>query len=150
MLILAAFVFWSGPAAAQDGPVRLPPVSFTTTPASSTGARVVFTSQPAPARPRGNWSGRHPVLLGTMIGAGSLGAWEAIACGGHSCHVGTAALVGAGAGAYGGVIASAIQRARRHEPVGRGRKIALVGGAVGGAVAVFVACFAAGGCGGAS
>jgi hypothetical protein len=108
MLILAVLVFCIGTAAAaaQDGPARIARVTFATTTASSTGARVVFTSQPAPARPRGHWAGRHPVLLGTMIGAGSVGGWEPINCGGQSCHVGTAALVGAGAGAYGGVIAS--------------------------------------------
>ena len=58
-----------------------------------------------------------------LIGGGSLAVWEAARCKGPSCKRGTAALVGAGAGAYGGLIASAIDRVRSKQPVGRGHKI---------------------------
>jgi hypothetical protein len=110
-----------------------------------------FLPAPAPAPPpRQNWVSRHPVLLGTAIGAGTGVVWQTAGCRGASCKPGTAALVGAGVGAYTGLVISAIQKAHQKEPVGRGTKIGLIGGAVGGAFAIFLACYGAGGCGGVS
>jgi len=104
----------------------------------------------APSSPRGGWAARHPVLLGTLIGAGVGSVWQASACRGSSCNVGIAGLVGAGSGAYGGLVVSAIQKARRQQPVDRGTKIGLAMGAVGAAAGAFLACYGAGGCGGVS
>jgi hypothetical protein len=116
-------------------------VRFDISPAARVGA--------PPVRQSG-WLGRHPVIAGTLIGAGGMMLWEGVSCRGRSCKAGTAALVGAGGGAYTGLIVGAIQKARRNEPVGRGTKIAIVAGAAGGALALFLACYGAGGCGGVS
>jgi hypothetical protein len=99
---------------------------------------------------RGNWASRHPILLGTAIGASGALVWQAASCKGSSCKPGTAALVGAGAGAYGGLIASAIGKAAKKEPVSRGTKIGIAAGAIGAVVGVLLACYGAGGCGGVS
>ena len=104
----------------------------------------------APSSPRGGWVVRHPVLLGALIGAGVGSVWQAGTCRGSSCNVGIAGLVGAGSGAYGGLIVSAIQKARRQQPVDRRTKIGLAAGAVGAAAGTFLACYGAGGCGGVS
>jgi hypothetical protein len=105
---------------------------------------------PAAGSPQGRWSGRHPVLLGTLIGAGGGMLWEAAACRGPSCKVGVAGLLGAGAGAYSGLVVSAIHTARLKQPVGTKTKIGIAAGAIGGAVGAFLACYGAGGCGGVS
>jgi hypothetical protein len=97
-----------------------------------------------------NWISRHPVLTGTMIGTGGTLAWQGVACRGRSCNFGRAALFGAGVGAYGGLIGSAIQKARAKEPVGLGTKIGLVAGAAGALFGGLFACYAVGGCGGVS
>jgi hypothetical protein len=107
------------------------------------------TQSPVAASPQG-WIGRHPVVFGTLIGAGGGIAWQASACRGPSCKVGFAGLVGAGTGAYAGLIASAVHNAKLKRPVGRGTKIAIAAGAIAGAVGVALACYGAGGCGGTS
>ena len=105
--------------------------------------------RPAPSS-RGGWAARHPVLLGALIGAGVGSVWQAGACRGSSCNVGIAGFVGAGSGAYGGLVVSAIQKARAQQPVERRTKIGLAVGAVGAAAGAFLACYGAGGCGGVS
>ena len=60
------------------------------------------------------------------------------------------ALVGAGAGAWGGLVAGAIHKARAQEKVGVGTKIGIAVGAVGMVVLPLLACYGAGGCGGVS
>lgn len=104
----------------------------------------------SPSSPRGGWVARHQVLLGTLIGAGVGSAWQAGTCRGSSCNVGIAGLVGAGSGAYAGLIVSAIQKARRQQPVDRRTKVGIAAGAVGAAAGAFLACYGAGGCGGVS
>jgi hypothetical protein len=153
--VLLTLVVSSGSAAAQDMaaweqepvPARAAtePVGF---PISAAVARLTSSPTPAPAQRRG--PGRHPVLLGTLIGAAGGAVWQASRCGGVSCNIGTAGLVGAGVGAYSGLIVSAVQKARAKEPVSRGAKIGLVAGAVAATVGVVLACYGAGGCGGAS
>jgi hypothetical protein len=59
-------------------------------------------------------------------------------------------LVGAGAGAWGGLVASALHKARAGEKVGVGTKIGIAAGAVGIIVLPLLACYGAGGCGGVS
>ena len=108
-----------------------------------------MTTQAAAASP-GRWSSRHPVLLGSLIGAGGAMLWQGASCRGPSCKVGVAGLVGAGAGAYTGLVVSAIQKAKQKQPVGRKTKIGIATGAIGAAVGVFLACYGAGGCGGVS
>lgn len=106
---------------------------------------VVWAQAPAvaaPARERENWAVRHPVLLGTLIGVGAGFAIQAATCGddwndGVWCWAGTAAM--AGAGAYGGVVASAMHESRRGQPVSRRTKTALmVGGMAAGGATVFI------------
>jgi hypothetical protein len=97
------------------------------------------------------WIARHPVVFGTVVGAGGGVVLQATSCGKRPCRVGPAGLLlGSGAGAYGGLIGSAIHNARHHRPVTRRTKIGIVAGAIGAAVGVFVACYGAGGCGGVS
>jgi hypothetical protein len=107
-------------------------------------------AQRSSSSPRGGWVARHPVLLGTLIGAGVGSVWQAGTCRGSSCNVGIAGLVGAGSGAYAGLIVSATQKARRQQPVDRRTKIGIAAGAVGAAAGAFLACYGAGGCGGVS
>jgi hypothetical protein len=97
-----------------------------------------------------NWVVRHPVITGTMIGAGAgavLSRTQAV--GGYN-HDPRVMLVGAGAGAWGGLVAGAIHKARAKEKVGVGTKIGIAVGAVGMIVLPWLACYGAGGCGGVS
>jgi hypothetical protein len=111
-------------------------------------------AQSPPSRPAASsserWITRHPIVTGTLIGAGTGLIWQGALCSGPSCKPGTAALVGAGAGAYGGLIASAIHKARLKQPVGRKTKLGLVAGAIGAIAGSVLVCYGAGGCGGAS
>jgi hypothetical protein len=100
--------------------------------------------------PGGNWIVRHPVVSGTAIGAGAglaLAQFDAIGGRDHDPRV---ALIGAAAGAWGGTIATAVQRVRAGRPVGIGTKVGIVAGAVGLVVLPALACYGAGGCGGSS
>ena len=109
-----------------------------------------LTQNPSVPTARQSSIARSPVLLGAAIGAGSVAAWHASECRGSACNTGIAALVGAGAGAYTGLIVSAAQSARAGRPVSRRVKLALVLGAVGAAAGGWLACYGAGGCGGTS
>jgi hypothetical protein len=93
---------------------------------------------------------RYPVLLGAGIGAAGAAAWQATACRGSACNTGTAALVGAGVGAYTGLVVSAVQSALAGRPVSRRVKIGLAVGAIGAVGGGWLACYGAGGCGGVS
>ena len=120
----------------------------TSTPFADSIARL--NQGPAASAPGRSPVGRHPILLGTAIGAAGAAVWQASACGGSSCNTGTAALVGAGVGAYTGLVVSAVQSARAGRPVGRGVKTGLVVGALGAFAGGWLACYGAGGCGGSS
>lgn len=95
------------------------------------------------------WPTRHPVLLGTLIGAGTGLIIEQTYCGLSSCYGFVAAAV-TGAGAYGGLVASAVHKAHFGQPVSRKTKVGLVAGAVGAVVGSFLFCYGMGGCGGVS
>jgi hypothetical protein len=106
------------------------------------------SSGPAPKAE--SWIVRHPVITGTLIGTGvglALSRVDAIGGANHDPRVG---LIGAGAGAWGGLVASAVRKARAKEKVGIGTKIGIAAGAVGIIVLPVLACYGAGGCGGAS
>lgn len=102
----------------------------------------------APAQP--GWATRHPVLVGmvagTVVGAG-LSQVDAIGGRNHDIRV---AFVGTAVGAWGGLVASAVHKARTGQRVGTGTRIGIVAGAVAMVVVPLVACYAAGGCGGTS
>jgi len=103
-----------------------------------------------PALQHPGWIVRHPVVAGTLIGAGSgllLSHVDAIGGAGHDPRV---ALVGAGAGAWTGLITSAVHKARTGEKVGAGVKTGIVIGAVALIALPVFACYGAGGCGGSS
>jgi hypothetical protein len=118
------------------------------TPIADSIARLA--QSPAASSPRQSPLGRHPILLGTAIGAAGAAVWQASACGGSSCNTGTAALVGAGVGAYTGLVVSAVQSARAGRPVSRRVKVGLAVGALGAVAGGWLACYGAGGCGGSS
>ena len=112
-------------------------------------ARLVQGSAQVPQQ-NPSWIVRHPVIVGTLIGTGvgaALSRSEAI---GGSNHDPKVALLGAGVGAWGGLIASAVHKARTNEKVGVGTRIGIVAGAVGLVVVPLLACYGAGGCGGVS
>jgi hypothetical protein len=117
------------------------------------GARLAQGSAPDPqtAGPhRPNWIVRHPVMAGAVIGtAGGAALSRVDAIGGRN-HDPRVALIGTGAGAWGGLIASVVQKARAREKIGVGAKIGIVAGAVGLIVLPVLACYGAGGCGGSS
>ena len=100
--------------------------------------------------PAGGSIVRHPVIAGTAIGAGAgLALAQIDAIGGRE-HDPRVALIGAGGGAWGGLIASAVQHARAGKRIGIGTKVGIVAGAVGLVVLPALACYGAGGCGGSS
>lgn len=99
---------------------------------------------------RGNWIVRHPVVAGTVIGAGAGLALSQVDAIGGKNHDPRVALIGAAGGAWGGVIASAVQSARAGKRISVGTRIGIVVGAVGLAVLPALACYGAGGCGGSS
>lgn len=76
------------------------------------------------------WITRHPVLLRTLIGAGTGLIIEQTYCGLSSCN-GLVAIAVTGAEAYGGLVASAVHKAHLGQPVSRKMKVGLVAGAVG-------------------
>lgn len=93
-----------------------------------------------------SWASRHPVLTGAMIGTAGgavLSRVDAIGGGAHDPRV---ALIGTGVGAWGGLIASAVQKSRRHEKVPAGTKALIAAGAVSLVVVPYLTCYAAGGC----
>jgi hypothetical protein len=151
LVVLLALGVSASDAWAQDTPppaLEARPVESMSTPLSDSIARL--TQSPSSTAPRRSTLGRHPVLLGTAIGAASAAVWQASACGGSSCNTGTAALVGAGIGAYSGLVVSAVRSARAGQPVSRRVRIGLATGAVAAVAGGWLACYGAGGCGGAS
>ena len=94
-------------------------------------------SAPVPAEHE-SWPVRHPVLLGALIGV-PIGLTLQAGCGGD-CFILTGATVGAGA--YGGLIASAVHKARKRQPISPSMRAGLVAGTV---ASVLVASFIAGG-----
>ena len=96
------------------------------------------------------WIVRHPVLAGTLIGTAGGAALSRVDTIGGTNHDSRVALIGAGAGAWAGLIASAVHKARAKERVGAGTKIGIAAGAVGLIVLPALACYGAGGCGGSS
>lgn len=97
-----------------------------------------------------SWIVRHPVIVGTLIGTGVGAGLSQIEAIGGVNHDPKVALVGAGVGAWGGLIASAVHKARTKQRVGVGTKIGIIAGAVGLIVVPVLACYGAGGCGGSS
>jgi hypothetical protein len=85
-----------------------------------------------------SWPVRHPVILGTLIGVPVGLVIQGKNC--SDCWFLTGAT--AGAGAYGGLIASAIHKARRRQPISASTKAGLVAGTI---ASVLVASFIAGG-----
>jgi hypothetical protein len=80
--------------------------------------------------PKSNWFVRHPVITGTLIGTGAglaLSQVDSIGSVDHDPRVG---VLGAAIGAWGGLIASASQKARAGQKVGVGTKIGIAAGAV--------------------
>jgi len=110
---------------------------------------------PAPVRsPQGtsksSWIGRHPVLFGTAVGAGTgliLSQTEAIGGLDHDPRV---TLIGAGIGAWTGLVVSSVQKSRAGRKVSTGSKVGIVAGAIAIVVLPVLACYGAGGCGGSS
>jgi hypothetical protein len=129
-------------------PVAIVPLEPKAAPIADAIARL--TQGPLATAPGRASAGRHPVLLGAGIGAAGAAAWQASACKGSSCNTGTAALIGAGVGAYTGLVVSAVQSARAGRPVRRRTKIGLAVGAIGAVAGGWLACYGAGGCGGVS
>jgi hypothetical protein len=103
------------------------------------------SSGPVPEEP--GWIVRHPVIAGTLIGTGGGLALSRVDAIGGVNHDPRVALIGAGAGAWGGLVASAVHKARAKEKVGVGTKIGLAAGAVSLIVLPVLACYGAGGCG---
>jgi hypothetical protein len=93
---------------------------------------------------------RHPVILGALIGAGSGAALSRTRALGGANHDPRVMLAGTGAGAWGGLVASAVHKARAREKVGVGAKMGIAAGAVGIFALPLLACYGAGGCGGVS
>lgn len=96
--------------------------------------------------PSSSWWSRHPVLAGALIGTGGGAVLSRVDAIGGQSHDPRVALIGTAAGAWGGLIASAVQKSRRHEKVPAGTKALIAGGAVSLVVVPYLTCYAAGGC----
>jgi hypothetical protein len=103
------------------------------------------SSGPVPEEDR--WIVRHPVLVGTLIGTGAGLALSRVDAIGGANHDPRVALIGAGVGAWGGLIASAVHKSRAKRKIGIGTKIGIASGAVALIVLPVLACYGAGGCG---
>ena len=115
------------------------------------GARLIQSPAPGPQTRQGsNWVVRHPVISGTLIGTSGGAVLSRTRAFGGVNHDPRVMLIGAGAGAWGGLVASAVHKARAGEKVGLGTKIGIAAGAVGIIVLPLLACYGAGGCGGVS
>lgn len=79
-------------------------------------AQISTPAQPAPKDPaQRSWAARHPVILGTLIGAGSVAVAGAAGRGNRSAAItGSWVLAGAGGGALAGSIVSAVQKSKLH------------------------------------
>ena len=125
----------------RDGPLRAA--------VRRAGMRVATPAQ-TPSGQGSHWLVRHPVLAGTLIGAGGGLALSRVDSIGGRNHDPRVALIGAGAGAWSGLVASAVRDARAGKRVGTGTRIGIAIGAVGLVVLPVIACYGAGGCGGTS
>jgi hypothetical protein len=116
------------------------------------GARLAQSSATSPQARQQNpgWIVRHPVMFGTLVGTAGGAALSRVEAVGGAKHDPRVALVGAASGAWGGLIASAVHKARSNAKVGAGTKIGIVAGAVGLIALPVLACYGAGGCGGSS
>jgi hypothetical protein len=114
------------------------------------GARLIRSSSQGSQTGQDHWLVRHPVIVGAMAGAAGGAVLSRVETIGGRNHDARVALVGAGAGAWAGLIASAVHKAHAGEKVGIGTKIAIAAGAVGLVVLPVLACYGAGGCGGSS
>jgi len=132
-------------AAGHDGPLHAAVRRETSWLAYGTRSDHQPVTKPGP-----NWFVRHPVMTGTLIGAGAglvLSRVDAIGGVSHDPRVG---VIGAAIGAWVGLISSAAQTSRAGHKVGAGTKIGIAAGAVGLIVLPVVTCYGAGGCGGSS
>lgn len=108
-------------------------------------AQRLASSPEATATRQRPWIARHPVIAGALIGtAGGAVLAQTRTVGGVN-HDPRVALLGTAIGAWSGVVASAVSKARAHEPVSIGTKIAIAAGAVSLVVLPLVASYAAGG-----
>lgn len=106
---------------------------------------------PQPATPpQSGWIGRHPVIVGALIGTGAGAALSQVDAIGGKSHDRRVAVLGAGVGAWGGLIASAVRRVRAGDKVGAGTKVGIIAGAAALVALPVLACYGAGGCGGTS
>jgi hypothetical protein len=102
------------------------------------------------AKQRPGWVVRHPVMTGTLIGAGGGAVLSRTRAFGGVNHDPRVVFIGAGAGAWGGLVAAAVHKARAKEKIGIGAKIGIAAGAIGIVVLPLLACYGSGGCGGVS
>ncbi len=115
------------------------------------GAQLMQSPALGPQAPQpSSWVVRHPVITGTLIGVGAGAALSRTRAAGGANHDPRVALIGAGAGAWSGLVAGAVHKARAREKVGVGTKIGIAAGAIGIVVLPLLACYGAGGCGGVS
>ena len=162
VFMAASLLTCGGAAFAQDGPAAgIGDVSTTVALSAdegplhaavrNAGTRLIQSPALGPQTTQGsNWVVRHPVILGTSIGAGGGAVLSRTRTFGGVNHDPRVMLIGAGAGAWGGLVASAVHKARAREKVGIGTKIGIAAGAVGIIVLPLLACYGAGGCGGVS
>ena len=107
----------------------------------ASGAASRFMQSSAQSGDPENWVSRHLVLVGTLAGTAGGGVVAINVGRGEPAII----LGGAAAGAYGGLIASAIHNARRDRPVGRRTKMGIALGAIGIGVAALVVASGLGG-----
>ena len=101
-------------------------------------------SQGVPNQPV-SWIVRHPVVTGTLVGTGVGFGLSRVDSVGSVNHDPRVTLIGTGAGAWGGLIASAVHNAHSGEKVGVGTKIGIAAGAVALIVLPALALIGAGG-----
>ena len=95
--------------------------------ASALGRTQGSVAAPQTAKPE-NWISRHLVVVGTLVGAGAGTVMAANVERGFQPAI---ALAGALGGGYGGLVATAIHKAKRNEPVPNKIKFGIVAGAIG-------------------
>lgn len=103
-----------------------------------------------PPAGRGSWVARHPVATGALVGTAAGLALSRVDAIGGTNHDPRVAFIGTAVGAWGGLVASAVQQSRSGRRVRRGTKIGIAAGAVAMIVVPWAACYGAGGCGGVS
>jgi hypothetical protein len=121
----SAFAEDVGTPVVASGPLLTAALQHVIAPAET--ATVTQASGSAQTSDREPWVFRHLVLVGTLVGVGAGGVIAANVQHGEPAIV----LGGAVGGAYAGLIASAVHKARRGEPVGRKTKFGIVAGAIG-------------------